>query len=661
MCGFAGAIRLEADAPMDTRDLESRVRAMSLAIANRGPDDDGFWSATDGVVMLAHRRLAIVDLSPRGHQPMHYGNRFVIAFNGEIYNFRDLRTQLSARGHSFASHSDTEVLMAAVQEWGMEGALQRLVGMFAFALWDSRDRVLYLARDRLGEKPLYYGVKDGHLFFGSELHALESVPSLAGEPSDVALALYLRHGYVPTPFAMRSGVAKLPQASYLRVKAEAAGAAGMDGLTGIVQPGEEGWASRYWTVPAGEKMQMSDASAVERLDSLLETAVRDQMQCDVPMGVFLSGGIDSTAVAAVLQRLSENPVSSFTIQFDVPGFDESEHAAAVARHLGTDHHVIRLEPAAMVKSIPRYAASFDEPTANASYFPLRQMAEAARAHVKVVLSGDAGDELFGGYNRYRLTVPLWKRLARIPYPVRRLLARGVSLVPTSLLRGAGRSADVSGQIDPRNAVKKLGRMLDSRELGDCYLRLMRCWDRSSSIAEVLDVDDAPLSCGPSDFLSAATLFDLNHYMPDDNLAKSDRATMAAGIEQRVPLLDHRIVEFARTLPDELMIRDGVTKWILRQAAYRQVPREILDRPKMGFTVPIREWLRGPLREWAGDLLHSDTLIARGRLRPQSVKRYWNKLQNSDAPLAWEMWSIVMYAAWLNARWPGGTSRIGGLK
>jgi asparagine synthase (glutamine-hydrolysing) len=652
MCGFAGALRLRADSTLDTSRLSAQVIAMSEAIAHRGPDDSGLWLDAPAGIALGHRRLAIVDLSERGHQPMHYAKRYVIAFNGEIYNFRELRAQLASLGHAFNSATDTEVIMAAVHEWGMTDALSRMVGMFAFALWDAQERALYLARDRLGEKPLYYGVSNGWLYFGSELHCMESV-GLGAEPSEEALALYLRHGYVPAPYSMWAGVQKLPQASWLRITADSPQAVRRDTSSGALVLGEGAVAANYWSVPAGIKKAYTDDEAVNELESLLEASVRDQMQCDVPMGVFLSGGIDSTAVAAVLQKLASGPVSTFTIKFSVAGFDESEHAAAVARHLGTRHHEIVLDPGEVLRSLPQFAATFDEPTGNASYFPLRLMAQAARPHAKVILSGDAGDELFGGYNRYRLTIPLWRRLSWMPHGLRRVLARGTGVIPPALLKSAG----LSGQTDAGTALKKFGRLLDAAELGDSYLRLMRCWDSSAAIADVPEPTDPGLRCDPAGFLSAVTAHDLATYLPDDNLAKADRATMAGGIEQRVPLLDHRIVEFARTLPDSLMIRDGVTKWLLRQVAYRHVPREMLDRPKMGFTVPMRAWLRGPLREWAGDLLHSDALLERGRLRKRAVHASWNRLQNSDAPLAWEIWSLVMYAAWLSARTSAASWRL----
>jgi asparagine synthase (glutamine-hydrolysing) len=649
MCGITGALSLHPDNGWSRERLGATIASMTAAIAHRGPDDDGTWVDDAGALALGHRRLAIVDLSPRGHQPMDYGARAVIAYNGEIYNFRELRTELLAAGHAFASGTDTEVIMAATLEWGVERALQRMCGMFAFAMWDVRRRVLYLARDRLGEKPLYLAAREGMLFFGSELQSMQAVPGLCTRLSDQAVALYLRHGYVPCPLSMFEGVFKLPQATYFEIPLNIGGHVAADIERGGLSVGHL-VARRYWRVDSGAKYDYPPDEAVDRLEILLRDAVQKQMQCDVSMGVFLSGGIDSTAVAAITQALSPNPVSSFTVRFDAPGFDESAHAAAVARHLGTDHHEISIDPAELIAAIPAKAASLDEPTANASYFPLHLMSLAARRHVKVVLSGDAGDELFGGYNRYKLTPPLWRRVAWIPPSARRLLARGAGALPLGMLNGLrGGMAGLSGQTSPAASIKKLSRFLDAPTLGQSYQRLLRCWDDSSAVANVVEPREAALSCDPSTFLSKATAFDLEHYLPDDNLEKSDRSTMAGGLELRVPLLDHRIVEFARTLPDSLLIRDGVSKWLLRQVAYRHVPRELLDRPKMGFTVPIEAWLKGPLRAWATDLLHSDSLLDRALLKRNIVRREWDRFLGKQAPTAWEMWSLVMYIAWLSGR------------
>lgn len=649
MCGITGAVALHPAGKWSREHLGRQVLAMSDAIAHRGPDDSGVWVETEGRVAFGHRRLAIVDLSERGHQPMSYGGRYVIAFNGEIYNFRELRRDLIAAGHQFNSSTDTEVIMGCVQEYGIERALRLMVGMFAFALWDAKERALYLARDRMGEKPLYLGVHEGYLVFGSELHALQAVPGLCEDLSALAVASYLTHGYVQAPASMWCGVGKLPQATYLRVVADAETGLSIDRESGHLLQRAGPGPRVYWEVPSSGRKEWQPREAVDQLQSLLEESIRGQMHCDVPTGVFLSGGIDSTVVAAITQQLAPTPISTFTVKFAVPGFDESVHASAVARHLGTSHHEIALDPGELVRAIPTLASTLDEPTANASFFPLEMMARAARQHVKVVLSGDAGDEIFGGYNRYRLTPRLWRIFGWLPPVLRRLLANAFAAIPAATISRSAAYMGLSGQASTAATLKKLARFLDAPTIGQGYRRLMHCWDNSALIADVANPVESAFDCDLSSFLAMATAQDMRSYLPDDNLAKADRATMAAGLEQRVPFLDVRIVEFARTLPDSFLINEGVTKWLLRQVAYRHVPREIMDRPKMGFTVPIDAWLRGPLREWAGDLLHTSSLLQKGFLKPEAVKRCWHQFQRFDAPLAWELWSLVVYSAWLGAR------------
>lgn len=658
MCGIAGLLALPNCASWSPDRMADAVGAMTAAIAHRGPDDQGLWVEAHGRLALGHRRLSFVDLSARGKQPMHYNDRFVIVFNGEIYNHVALRRQLIDRGHRFASETDTEVIMAAVQEWGIEPALQRLSGMFAFALWDAQQRKFYLARDRLGEKPLFIGVGDGYLMFGSELRA---VASMAGSQRLNAQAVsgYVTFGYVPAPHSMWGGIYKLPAASLLTL--EPGQGCELHAADTTLQVSGGAKLQRYWflerevdaALAAGARTAaLGDAQRLDQLDALVRDSVHLQMQSDVAMGTFLSGGIDSTVVTAAAQAQSSTPISTFTVKFDVPGYDESEHAAAISRHLKTAHHEITLTPQRLLASVPTLAASLDEPTANASYFPLHAMSAEARGYVKGILTGDGGDELFGGYNRYRLTVPLWRKVAWLPRVVRGPLAGALARVPagaTNALTGVARSVGLSGQIQPAVAAKKLARVLGSASLADSYQRLLRCWDAASIIADVPDTRWPRQEWSDSAFLARATLFDIDHYLPDDNLAKSDRATMAAGLEARVPLLDHKIVEFACALPDDVRIRGGVSKWLLRQLAYRYVPRELLERPKMGFTVPVDSWLRGPLHQWAGDLLHSRTLLDTGLLRPSAVTKAWQDFIARGAPLAWEMWSLTMYAAWVSGQ------------
>lgn len=663
MCGIVGALVLDEAAAWPAERLRHAVAQMANAIAHRGPDDAGVWIHERGTLALGHRRLSIVDLSARGHQPMSYGDRFVVVFNGELYNFRELRAELCALGYTFQSETDTEVLMAAVQQWGIEPALQRFVGMFAFALWDRQQNTLCLARDRLGEKPLFVRLADGYLAFGSELRALEHFGDDPLKLSETAVSRYLLTGYVPCPSSMWEGIFKLPAASFLTLRAGRGVRIDPLHADHSLKFSEQGALRYYWSLDAVDRARFgahggqSDAELLDQLQSLLESAVDMQLRCDVPVGVFLSGGIDSTVVASAAQARSREPVSTFTVRFAAPGFDESEHAAAVARHLKTQHHEIDLDPQQLISDIPAMAAAMDEPTANASYFPLHAMATQARRHVKVILTGDGGDELFGGYNRYRLTPALWRRIGWLPALFRAslasLLLRASALQLSLPLLRPGLSGQVSGAV----ATKKFARALMAKSLGESYTKVMQCWDAIDKISTIEAVPRLDLECTYEDFLDRATRFDLRSYLPDDNLAKADRATMAAGIEGRIPLLDHRIVEFAFGLPDRLKLRDGTSKWLLRQLAYRSVPRELLDRPKMGFTVPVKEWLQGPLKAWAGDLLHSRLPYEKGFLRKEATLAAWDALQARNAPIAWEMWSIVIYCAWLHAR--GSAALVGG--
>lgn len=651
MCGIAGALRVHEQSSLSLESLRHAVASMSEGISHRGPDDHGTWIHEQGALALAHRRLSIVDLSARGHQPMSYKDRFVIVFNGELYNFRELRAELCTYGHSFVSDTDTEVLMASVQQWGIADALRRLTGMFAFALWDREREVLYLARDRMGEKPLFVRIVDGYLAFGSELRALERFGSSSLDLSEVAVGRYLLAGYVSCPASMWEGIYKIPAACYLTIRADTPLSIEADHAEHTLRVTGGASIARYWDLyqTAQSNPDLDEEGALDRLQSLLGDAVHSQMQCDVPVGVFLSGGIDSTAVAALAQAQSSDPVSTFTVRFAAPGFDESEHAAAVAGHLRTRHHEIDLSPEQLLRDVPSMAASLDEPTANASYFPLLAMSTQARRHVKVILSGDGGDELFGGYNRYHLTPLLWGRIGWMPAHLRLLVARMLAHAPFTQLLNAVSSSRMSGQVSGAVAAKKLARTLRSRTLGESYTNLMRCWDSIDRISTAQTVPFDALVCSREDFLERASRFDVRSYLPDDNLAKADRATMAAGIEGRIPLLDHRVVEFAFSLPEHLKLNAGASKWLLRKLAYRFVPRTLLDRPKMGFTVPVNEWLKGPLRGWAEDLLNSDLPYDRGYLRKGEVLRSWAALQKRDAPLAWEMWAIVIYSAWLHGR------------
>jgi asparagine synthase (glutamine-hydrolysing) len=652
MCGIAGAIALEAAAGRLADPLDRIVERMAQRLAHRGPDGSGLWRPPSGLIALAHRRLAIIDLTDTGRQPMDYAGRFWITFNGEIYNFKDLRPQLLALGHSFRGESDTEVLLAAIAQWGIDDALRRCVGMFAFALWDAQDQVLHLGRDRMGEKPLYLGEFSGYLFFASELRAFRAIPGFDARISGVAANAYLRDGCVPGALSIYEGIYKLPPGHVLTVQA------GRDQRLPVDWPRSAGGSSlrdlkprSYWScrdaATKGRESPIKDPrAAIEQGEELIRQSVREQMHADVPTGAFLSGGIDSSLVTAVMQHQSSQPVRTFTVAFDDPRYDESQHARAIADHLGTRHEEFSLREREIVDQVPSIVHLMDEPTANGSFFPVYLISHLARTQVTVVLSGDGGDELFAGYNRYALATGAWRRSRWIPSPLRRQLAESLS--------GGGSSenswlvskvARFGSQVGSADARRKLARVLTSETFSEAYLRLTSYWIEPS----VLEGSSEPPSRDwPAEFrddLPSMLLADQSNYLPDDNLAKVDRASMATSLETRLPLLDHRLVEFSWRLPTDLKLHGRSTKWLLRAILDRYVPRSLIERPKMGFSVPIGKWLRDPLREWAGDMLHSSAFHGTFPVRPAAIRRLWDDYLAGCGPSANEVWALAMLSAW----------------
>lgn len=607
MCGIAGAVNLARTAPR--ADLSHTVATMRDSMVHRGPDAAGIWSDPETVV-LGHRRLAIVDLSDQGRQPMSYASgRYTITFNGEIYNFRELSAELESLGHRFSSSGDTQVLLAAVVQWGLEGALRRSVGMFAFAIWDAEEQVLHLARDRLGEKPLYVGVHNNVLYFASELRAFRGISAFPRRLNPEAVSGYLQFGYVPEPLALYEGVCKLPPGTVLSVPArrDRPLAVRSDGTIEGATP--EAYWSCVHAAHEGLANPLSDVNAAsEQLEALLRSGIRQQMLCDVPLGCFLSGGIDSSLVAALMQSEASGAIHTFTVRFDTPGFDESEHARSIANFLGSRHEEFVLSERDVVASIPGSIADLDEPTANASFFAVKQISRLARTRATVVLSGDGGDELFAGYNRYLLARKAWNRLAAFPGPLRRTLASAAGGLArqriSNAAAGLAASMGLGAQVSTRNMLEKFARMGRAGDFRECYDYVTSCWPRyqlnPSTRSRARFWEDLPK-------LSAMLLSDQLDYLPGDSLAKVDRASMAVSLETRLPLLDHRVVEFSWRVPEQMKIRDGRTKWLMRCVLDRVVPRELTDRPKMGFTVPIEAWLQGSLREWANDQLGSSSL------------------------------------------------------
>ena len=645
MCGLAGFIWTESREPDEMRGIASR---MADAIMHRGPDDSGVWVDSKAGIALGFRRLAIVDLSSQGHQPMRSASgRYIIVFNGEVYNHRGLRRELESSGCNFSGHSDTEVILAAFDQWGIELAVRRFIGMFAMAVWDVRRRALSLIRDRLGIKPLFVYHRDGLISFGSELKALLAGPEFDRTIDTSALTSYLRYLYVPAPQSIFRHVVKVPPGHILTVTDPAA-----------PLPDSSPFWSAETATKEGQQAQFSggDADAIAELETLLIDAVRLRMQADVPLGALLSGGIDSSAVVALMQASADRPVKTFTIGFDQQEFDEAAHARAVARHLGTDHTELNLTGADALAVIPRLAEMFDEPLADPSQIPTFLVCELARREVTVALTGDGGDELFGGYNRYIQGERLIAGFERLPSSLRKFSASRL----TSVSPGAwNRMRDTLRPVFPvagrtrllGEKMHKIGDMLRAESTQGMYRSLLSAWQDPEDL--VVGGRTAGSGGGAMESESGLALMermmlaDQTSYLPDDILAKVDRASMAVSLEARVPILDHRVVEFSWRLPRKFKVRNGRGKWILRQILYKHVPHGLVDREKMGFSVPLTQWLAGPLRNWAGDLLLSGE--TEGLLRSSVVRREWDLFLAGDSTNSAGIWAVVMFRAWQD-RW-----------
>jgi len=652
MCGITGFLDRAVSEP------EALCRRMSSELAHRGPDDHGVWTDRECGVALGHRRLAVLDLSPAGQQPMRSPHdRYIISFNGEIYNHLRIREELERAQQvaGWRGHSDTETLLAAIEFWGIPGALERCVGMFAFALWDRQERCLTLARDRCGEKPLYYGRFGRAFVFGSELKALRIHPAFPGHVDRGSLALYLRHNYVPDPHCIYSGVRKLPPGSYVVVDAD----------------GEVGDVIAYWSaaraIEASRAQPLQGPNALDELERVLGEAVAGQMMADVPLGAFLSGGIDSSVVVALMQARSTRPVRTFTVGFAEAAYDESRHARAVATHLGTEHTELMVSPTEARAVIPRLPTMYDEPFADSSQIPTALICQLARAHVTVCLSGDGGDEVFGGYTRYLVAERMWSTVRRIPTPLRRLAESAVRVMSPDdwdrRMRAVAPLLPVRwrhGRLGDR--LHKLGDLLAAGTRADVYRALVSHWSPPGSIclgaAEARSrLTDLMEDGSVGNFTEAMMFWDLMTYLPGDILVKVDRAAMAVSLETRVPMLDHRVIEFAWRLPLELRVRDGEGKWLLRQLLYRHVPRPLIDRPKMGFGVPIDIWLRGPLRDWAETLLDESRLRAEGIFDPAPVRRKWQEHLDGRRNWAYLLWDVLMFQAWQESQVPSGRQAL----
>jgi len=645
MCGITGFWDIPQQ--LNSSQLQAIAQQMSKTLLHRGPDDGGVWVDAETGIALGHRRLAILDLSPEGHQPMVSANaRYVIVFNGEIYNYLELRKQLKYLGYQFRGHSDTEVMLAAFSEWGLEAALKRFNGMFAFALWDRQERVLHLGRDRLGEKPLYYGWVGQTFLFSSELKALKAYPDFHAQINRDALALYLRHNYIPAPYSIYQDIYKLPPACILTVHP----------TVSVAQP------RAYWSAKTTAESGIacpftgSETDAIAQLDVLLRDAVSLRMIADVPLGAFLSGGIDSSTVVALMQAQSSQPIKTFSIGFYEDGYNEAKYAKAVAQHLGTDHTELYVTPEEAIALIPKLPILYDEPFADSSQIPTFLVSQLARQHVTVSLSGDGGDELFHGYYRYFLARRIWKQIGWMPQSMRKTISHSLTAItPQTWNRTLSSiSALLPDTLKRRNlgdTLHKLAEVLAVPNPEFFYKSLVSHWKNPEALvigsSEPLTVlSERRHWAELPDFTQRMMYLDTVTYLPNDILVKLDRASMGVSLEARIPLLDHRIVEFAWRIPLDLKICNGQGKWLLRQVLYKYVPQTLIERPKMGFGVPIGSWLRGALRDWAEALLDESRLCQEGFLNPQLIRQKW--LEHLSGKRNWQyyLWDVLMFQAWL---------------
>ena len=636
MCGISGFITKNSF----LADEVSFLRKMTDTLYHRGPDDFGVWHDEQNGVGLGQRRLSIIDLSPLGHQPMHSAcGRYVIVFNGEIYNYRELKISLETKGHQFVGHSDTEVMLALVTEHGIEKALSMMSGMFAFALWDKAEKILHLARDRIGEKPLYYGLVNDTFVFGSELKALRAYPNFQNEIDKNSVSLLLQYGYIPAPKTIHKNIHKLTPGTYLTIPA--------DNITNFSSP------KIYWSAVACARdglknpLNLNDDQAIQHLDNLLHHTIKNCMVSDVPIGAFLSGGIDSSVVAALMQANSDRPIKTFTIGFNEAGYNEAVYADAVAKHLKTDHTELYVDAAHALSLIPRLSSIYDEPFADSSAIPTFLVSQLTKQHVTVCLSGDGGDEVFGGYNRYLLGKNLWKKISLFPYPMRLAIKKmllSVSPAKWDKVLAILRKPLIGDKIH------KLGSALAIKSPELLYQRLVSQWPNAAIAMKGFDVSQNPDEVlldkqQEMDFIENMMMTDTITYLPDDIMVKVDRAGMAVSLESRAPYLDHQLIEFMWRLPLHMKIRNGETKWLLRRVLEKHVPKHLFDRPKMGFGVPIDSWLRGPLKNWAGDLLNQSTLEQQGFFNTTPILEKWNQHLSGNYNWQYQLWPVLMFQSW----------------
>jgi asparagine synthase (glutamine-hydrolysing) len=650
MCGIAGFI----DSHRGVGNVEATAKAMTERIVHRGPDSDGHWFDAEHGVALGHRRLAIVDLSPAGGQPMaSHDGRYMMVYNGEIYNHNDVRKLVDAaaapRTIAWRGHSDTEVMLEAFSLWGVEASLKKMVGMWAFALWDRQEKTVTFSRDRMGEKPLYYGFVKGALLFGSELKSLTAFPGFAQKTDFGSLALMLRYSCVGGTRSIYEGIYKLAPASSVTF------------TQAHLRKGEIPAAQFYWnlreTVEA-KSFEGSHADAVNAVEASLSKAIADQMMADVPVGAFLSGGIDSSTVVALMQKQSARPVRTFSIGFHEKGYNEAQHAKAVAEHLKTDHTELYLTADEMRNVVPRLPQMYDEPFADASQIPTFLVSEMTRKHVTVSLSGDAGDELFAGYSRHGFSQQMWDKISAVPKPLRSLFSGSVNAMPDGLWNAAlalprAFAPESQKRYFSASKLHQLADMVGTPNQMELYNRFISMGNPSTlleGVTEPISIqrDFANWPNVKGGLAAQVAAVDAFSYLVDDILVKVDRAGMAVSLESRVPMLDHRFVELAFSLPLSMKLHDGQSKWALRQVLYKHVPRSMVDRPKQGFGVPLGAWLRGPLRDWAEAYLAPQVLTKHAPFNVAGVQALWKEHLGGDRDNSPALWNVLMFQAWADS-------------
>ncbi|MBF0465894.1 MAG: asparagine synthase (glutamine-hydrolyzing) [Nitrospirae bacterium] len=647
MCGITGFVDLSHQ--LTVVQLNGVIKKMSNTIIHRGPDDSGVWVDVSMGIALGHRRLSILDLSPGGHQPMlSYSGRYVITFNGEIYNHQEIKREIETHIKPlWQGHSDTEIMLTAIEIFGLEYALRIFTGMFAFALWDREEKILYIARDRIGEKPLYYGWMGNCFVFGSELKALKAHPSWMNNIDQDVIALYLKHSYIPAPYSIYRDIYKLMPGTFISMSASRI--ANKQNIAPIA----------YWsaieTVEKGlnNPFSGSEIEAIEQLEEILKTSIKQQMIADVALGAFLSGGIDSSTVVSLMQAQSSNPVKTFTIGLFEKNYDEAKYARAIAKHLKTDHTELYVTPKETMDVIPNLSTLYDEPFSDSSQIPTFIISQLTHKYVTVSLSGDGGDEIFGGYNRYLVGKNIWNNLKWIPDNIINIYRRIMSLLTPQIIDTLLNKLNFiipkkMRQNNYGDKIQKFNDVIDAKTIDDLYLRLISHWNNTDAIVINSNILTTMLASviennNISDPICKMMCIDLITYLPDDILVKVDRAGMGVSLELRMPFLNHHVVEFAWSLPLSMKIRQWQSKWILRQILYRYVPQKMVDRPKMGFAIPIDTWLRGPLRDWAEHLLNEKKMCF---FNPKPIQKKWHEHLTGKHNWQHHLWDILMFQSWI---------------